>query len=46
MIPRHFQITIALVLLAILVSGIIIIRMTHKEEALTRRQRKLLRRLQ
>ncbi|MGB8132038.1 MAG: GerMN domain-containing protein [Candidatus Angelobacter sp.] len=35
MIPRHFQITIALVLLAILVSGVIIIRMTHKEEALT-----------
>jgi hypothetical protein len=35
MIPRHFQITIALVLLAILVSGIVIIRMTHKEEALT-----------
>ena len=35
MIPRHFQITIALVLLAILISGIIIIRMTHKEEALT-----------
>jgi len=34
-IPRHFQITIALVLLAILVSGVIIIRMTHKEEALT-----------
>lgn len=34
MIPRHFQITIALVLVAILVSGIIIIRMTHKEEAL------------
>ena len=35
MIPRHFQITIALVLLAILVSGVIIIRITHKEEALT-----------
>jgi hypothetical protein len=34
-IPRHFQITIALVLLAILISGIVIIRMTHKEEALT-----------
>jgi len=34
-IPRHFQITIALVLLAILVSGVVIIRMTHKEEALT-----------
>lgn len=35
MIPRHFQITIALVLLAILISGIVIIRMTHKEEAIT-----------
>lgn len=35
MIPRHFQITIALVLLAILISGVVIIRMTHKEEALT-----------
>jgi hypothetical protein len=34
-IPRHFQITIALVLLAILVSGVVIIRMTHKEEAMT-----------
>jgi hypothetical protein len=34
-IPRHFQITVALVLLAILVSGLIIIRMTHKEEAMT-----------
>jgi hypothetical protein len=34
-IPRHFQITVALVLLAILVSGVVIIRMTHKEEALT-----------
>jgi len=33
-IPRHFQITIALVLLAILVSGLVIIRLTHKEEAL------------
>ena len=35
MIPRHFQITIGLVLLAILVSGVVIIRMTHKEEAMT-----------
>ena len=35
MIPRHFQITVALVLLAILVSGVVIIRITHKEEALT-----------
>jgi hypothetical protein len=34
-IPRHFQITIALVLLAILVSGVVIIRLTHKEEALS-----------
>jgi hypothetical protein len=34
-IPRHFQITVALVLLAVLVSGLIIIRMTRKEEALT-----------
>ena len=35
MIPRHFQITVALVLLAILVSGVVIIRTTHKEEAMT-----------
>ncbi|HWF05152.1 MAG TPA: GerMN domain-containing protein [Candidatus Angelobacter sp.] len=35
MIPRHFQITVALVLVAILVSGVVIIRLTHKEEALT-----------
>ena len=35
MIPRHFQITVALVLLAILISGVVIIRITHKEEALT-----------
>jgi Sporulation and spore germination len=35
LIPRHFQITVALVLLAILVSGVVIIRITHKEEALT-----------
>jgi hypothetical protein len=34
-IPRHFQITVALVLLAILVSGLVIIRITHKEEAMT-----------
>jgi hypothetical protein len=34
-IPRHFQITVALVLVAILVSGVVIIRLTHKEEALT-----------
>jgi hypothetical protein len=34
MIPRHFQITIGLVLLAILVSGVVIIRLTHKEKAM------------
>jgi hypothetical protein len=34
-IPRHFQITVGLVLLAILISGVVIIRITHKEEALT-----------
>ncbi|HKD82947.1 MAG TPA: GerMN domain-containing protein [Candidatus Angelobacter sp.] len=32
MIPRHFQITIGLVLLAILISGLVIIRLTHREE--------------
>ena len=37
MIPRHFQITIALVLLAILASGLVIIRLTHREEAMTLR---------
>jgi hypothetical protein len=35
MIPRHFQITIALLLLAILASGIVLIRLTHKEEAMS-----------
>ncbi len=35
MIPRHFQITIALLLLAILLSGIVLIRLTHKEEAMS-----------
>lgn len=35
MIPRHFQITMALVLLAILVAGLVIIRLTHKEQAMT-----------
>ena len=35
MIPRHFQITIGLVLLAILISGVVIIRLTHQEEAKT-----------
>ena len=34
MIPRHFQITIALALVAILISGIIIIHITHKEQAM------------
>lgn len=38
MIPRHFQITIAMVLVAILVSGIVIIRTTHKEEAMTQQE--------
>ena len=33
MIPRHFQITAALLLLAILLSGIYIIRLRHREEA-------------
>lgn len=33
MIPRHFQITIALLLLAILLSGIYMIRLKHREEA-------------
>jgi hypothetical protein len=33
LIPRHFQITIALLLLAILVSGILIIRLRHGEQA-------------
>ena len=33
MIPRHFQIMIALLLAAILVSGFFIIRLTHKEQA-------------
>lgn len=33
MIPRHLQIMIALLLTAILISGIYIIKLTHKEEA-------------
>lgn len=33
MIPRHFQITIALLLVAILISGVYIIRLTHRERA-------------
>jgi len=36
-IPRHFQITIALVLLAILASALVILRLTHQEEAKTER---------
>jgi hypothetical protein len=36
-IPRHFQITITLVLLAILISGVVIIRLTHREEAIALR---------
>jgi len=36
-IPRHFQITMALVLLAILTSGLVIARLTHREEAITLR---------
>ena len=35
MIPRHFQITISLLLLAILISGMVIIRLTRKEEAMS-----------
>jgi hypothetical protein len=35
MIPRHFQITIALLLVSVLISGIFIIKLTHKEEAKT-----------
>ncbi|HEY7404221.1 MAG TPA: GerMN domain-containing protein [Candidatus Angelobacter sp.] len=35
MIPRHFQITMALVLLAILISGVVIIQLTHREEAMS-----------
>jgi hypothetical protein len=32
-IPRHFQITIALLLLCVLISGLYIIKLTHKEQA-------------
>ncbi|HEV2961949.1 MAG TPA: GerMN domain-containing protein [Candidatus Angelobacter sp.] len=35
MIPRHFQIAITLLLVGILVSGIFIIKITHKEQAKT-----------
>jgi sporulation and spore germination protein len=34
-IPRHFQIAIALLLVSILISGIYIIKLTHKEQAKT-----------
>ena len=33
MIPRHFQITIALLLLAILIAGMYLVRLKHGEEA-------------
>jgi len=36
-IPRHFQITMALVLLAILISGVVLIRLTHREEVMAQR---------
>lgn len=35
MIPRHFQIAIILLLVGILISGIYIIKITHKEQAKT-----------
>lgn len=34
MIPRHFQITLALLLLAILLSGVYLVRLKRREEAL------------
>jgi hypothetical protein len=34
-IPRHFQIAVTLLLLGILISGIFIIKITHKEQAKT-----------
>jgi Sporulation and spore germination len=36
-IPRHFQITIGLVLLAILLSGLVVLRLNRREEAMTLR---------
>jgi Sporulation and spore germination len=36
-IPRHFQITIALLLLAILVSGVMVIRLRHGEQEMSLR---------
>jgi hypothetical protein len=38
MIPRHFQITIALLLLAILVSGVMVIRLRHGEQEVILRE--------
>lgn len=35
MIPRHFQITFVLVLAAILLSSLVIIHLTHREEAIS-----------
>lgn len=37
MIPRHFQITIALLLLAILISGVMVIRLRHGEQEVSLR---------
>jgi sporulation and spore germination protein len=37
MIPRHFQITIGLVLLAILLSGLVVLHLNRREEAMTLR---------
>jgi len=37
MIPRHFQITIALVFVAILISGLVIIRLNRREEVMSLR---------
>jgi hypothetical protein len=37
-IPRHFQITIALLLLAILVSGVIVIRLRHGQQEMILRE--------
>ena len=35
MIPRHFQITLGLLLIGVLISGIYIVRLKHREEAKT-----------
>jgi hypothetical protein len=37
-IPRHFQITIALLLLAILISGVMVIRLRHGEQEMILRE--------